>query len=292
MRADPNAYFSLKMNGYAFEFTSTGELVPSRTHRRILWDGIKPNDLLPLLPEMRDFSRRSGFRAFYAAHRSHYRSQVDHLREEVDVPGMLDWLKARFPRVKSYDTVNIVFSPLVGWNQSLTALESNGFRELQPHVNFPYPAASDRDYSAEANAIRHGYILFTELNHGFINPTADAYLPRLEKALANSNEWVEPSSGAAHYRSAYELFNEMMNWGLVSLYIRDRAPAAERDKMVAALTPYMKRRGFKHFGAFNAFLIDLYQKRPEGATVSDLYPEIVGWFETFPAQTPTVVQAP
>jgi hypothetical protein len=50
---------------------------------------------------------------------------------------MLIWLRREFPDVRAYDTFNIVFSPLVGSNQSVTWFESNGFRELQPHVNFP-----------------------------------------------------------------------------------------------------------------------------------------------------------
>lgn len=279
MRRDANNYFSLKMNSYAFEYDRGGKIVRSPVYDRIAWDGTVPNDLLPLLDEMRDFSRVSRFRTFYAAHEPLYRSQIGHLQTKVDIAGMVGWLESTFPRVKPYDSVNIVFSPLVGWNQSLTALENNGFRELQPHVNFPYPAASDRTYSAEANAIRGGYILFTELNHGFINPTADAYTDRLNAALAERTAWVTANSPAASYRSAYELFNEMMNWGLVSLYIVDKAPAAERDKMIEALNPYMMRRGFPRFPAFNAYLVDLYQRRPPAATVESLYPQIVSWLE-------------
>jgi len=279
MRRTDHSYFSLKMNSYAFEYDRRGEIVRSPVYDRIAWDGTVPNDLLPLLDEMRDFSRKSRFRAFYAAHEPLYQSQIDHLRTKVDIAGMVDWLKASFPRVEPYDSINIVFSPLVGWSQSLTVLENNGFRELQPHVNFPYPTASDRNYSAEANAIRSGYILFTELNHGFINPTADAYTDRLDAALADRTAWATADSPAASYRSAYELFNEMMNWGLVSLYLVDKAPAAERDKMIEALNPYMVRRGFPRFPAFNRYLVDLYDRRAPGTTVAGLYPQIVAWFE-------------
>jgi hypothetical protein len=266
------------MNGYAFEYDKRGQVVRSRIYHRVAWDGTKPNDLLPYLSQMRDFSNKSRFRDFYAAHQSFYQGQVRYFRDEIDIAGMMDWLRSRFPGSRPMDTVNIIFSPLVGWNQSLTLLESNGFRELQPHVNFPYPRPSDAGYSPAAVALRRGYILFTELNHGFINPAAEPYEHEIAAALADRAFWVSKGSAGDNYPNPSDLFNEMMNWGLVSLYLVDKAPAAERSRMIAALDPYMVRRGFLQFPAFNAFLVELYGSRAPGTSVADLYPKIIAWF--------------
>jgi len=278
LRRDRSRYFHLKMNGYAFEYDSGGRIVRSRVYDRTGFAGDPVNHLLPFIEQMRDFSAASRFRDFYAAHRSFYESQVAYYRDEIDIADMLAWLGAQFPAVRPYDTTNIVFSPLVGGNQSVTSFESSGFRELQPHINFPYPAAGDTQLSPRAVALRRGAIVFTELNHGFINPTAERYAERIAGAVSDRALWTTPGSPSDGYGNAFSLFTEMMNWGLVSLYLNDRAPEADRDRMIANLDPYMQRRGFPEFPAFNAFLVDLYRRRPPGTTIAGLYPAIVDWF--------------
>ena len=52
---------------------------------------------------------------------------------------MKRWLDKHFPTSNHYDSYKIIFSPLVNSSQSSTWFESNGFKELQPHVNFPWP---------------------------------------------------------------------------------------------------------------------------------------------------------
>jgi hypothetical protein len=281
MRKDMFRYFRLKMNGYAFDFDNRGKIVRNPRYDRTGFSGDKTNDLLPYLAQMQDFADKSGFRKFYAAHRAFYNSQISYYRDSINIAEMLTWLRTQFPDVKPYDTTNIIFSPLVAGSQSLTWMESNGFRELQPHVNFPYPGKGDVGLSPEAVALRRGYILFTELNHGFINPTADLYQPRIRAALDHRDYWAKKGSSSDGYGNAYSLFNEMMNWGLVSLYLVDKAPAAERDALIGKLNPMMgaEGRGFPQFPRFNAFLVDLYKNRAAGATVASLYPKIIEWFE-------------
>jgi hypothetical protein len=71
-----------------------------------------------------------------------------------------------------------------------------------------------------------------------------------------------------------------MNWALVSLRIVDDVPAAEQDKLIAAVdTMMVTRRGFYQFEKFDKFLVDLYKNRRAGQTVADLYPQIIEWFE-------------
>lgn len=280
MRVNQSRYFHLKMNGYAFVYGAGDRIERSPIYDRTSFNGRPANDLLPFLPLMQDFSDKSGFRNFFQDHRPLYRSQIDYYRNDIDLAGMQQWLRVNFPAVKPYDSTNVIFSPLVAGSQSVTWIESNGFRELQPHVNFPYDSPDDKLLSKEAVALRKGYIVFTELNHGFINPTADNYNARINAALDHRAYWARSESPSDGYGTPYALFNEMMNWALVSLYLIDKAPQAHRDKMIARLNPYMaERRGFPQFPAFNAFLVDLYRKRPAGATVADLYPKIIDWFE-------------
>ena len=78
------------------------------------------------------------------------------------------WLDRNFPTSNDYSTYNIIFSPLVAYNQSSNWFESNGFKELQPHVNFPYPQdIKSLRLSPQAEIVYRGNIVFTEINHAF-----------------------------------------------------------------------------------------------------------------------------
>jgi len=197
---------------------------------------------------------------------------------------MREWLEQHFPDSAGYDTYKIIFSPLVYGNQSSTWFESNGFRELQPHVNYPYPAEVPRwgvgDLSPRAAAMFRGTIVFTEINHGYINPEASKYTERVLQATSARERWVAGRFGPGYYAGT-GTFNEYMNWALVSLWFTDSAPDHERAAMIGSLERLMtERRGFLRFGTFNQFLLELYKDRRPGQTVADLYPRIIAWFDS------------
>jgi hypothetical protein len=270
-------YARLKMNGYAFEYDEHGEIRRSAIYDRTGFTGDRENALLPFFEKMRAFSRDTDFRAFFARERPTYDEQVRFFVEELDLEAMLGWLGREFPDVDPYDTVKIVFSPLVGASQSVTWFEQGGFRELQPHLNFPYQSLED--VSQASNAIYRGNLVFTELNHGYINPTANRMAAEVTGAVTDLPFWVDERARRS-YGSPLAVFNEYMNWGLIALRYLDRAPPEDHEVLLAHLDASMgeQGRGFLQFSAFRVFLVDLYQSRPPGATVADLYPAIVEWF--------------
>ena len=273
MRERYDRYFEYKMNAYAFEFDAHNNLVRSPIYDRTGFSKDPVNHLLPHVALLQDFARRSGFRQFYARHQALYDEQAASF-QQVGVAGMMAWLKANFPSQKPYDFVNVIFSPLVSGSQSATWMESAGFSEVQAHVNFPYPRPSHAELSPQAQLLRRGYVVFTELNHGYINPLGDRYEQRIEAAITPGPNWAEPGKTAAGY-SAVPFFNEMMNWALVSLYLSEKAPAAERAKLLEDNDKYMLGRGFVRFPEFTSYLIAAHQK---GATVEALYPQVIEWF--------------
>lgn len=288
LRADPLSYRPLKMNGVAFEFRSNGTIVGSRIFERTSHPDDLVNPLFELLPLMQDFSDESDFREFYAEHQDLYRWQAGYLREAVGVDEMMKWLQGNFPEARPYDFVNIVFSPLVGGMQSTTWFESDGFKELQPHVNFRYNLPGDDKFSSKAAALRHGFIIFTELNHGFIDAASRDYADRIDAALESRAQWVDSSEITASYAGPRAIFDEMMNWGLVGLYLMDKAPTDEVMPLVDLINQMMERRGFRRFSEFNSFLMGLYRCRPAGTPISSVYPTIVEWFETAGSDRMTV----
>jgi hypothetical protein len=269
-------YYAVKMNAHAFEME--GDLiVRSRVFDRTGWSD--ENALLPHLAAMQDFARATRFRAFYASHRPLYDEQVEFIRDRLGVEAMMTWLRAQFPDEPAYDSVNIVFSPLVGFNQSLITFESNGFRELQPHVNFPYPAKSTVEMSAAGNTSRRGLILFTELNHGFIRRPQEPFTSRLAALQSTYDKWLV-GRGTKAYENMNRVFKEMMNWALFSLYFIDTGPPEDVERMLIHVETQMtEKRGFVRFAAFHRHLVALYRARPPGATVASLYPQMVDWIE-------------
>lgn len=277
-------YATLKMNGNAFEFDQKGRIVQSKIYDRTGFASERSNSLRPYLAQLQAFADASHFRKFYKENSPTYQEQIAFYRDTANLAEMKSWLDKNFPGSNDYDTYKVIFSPLVAYNQSSTWFESNGFKELQPHVNFPYPQDLARSFpsgklSPAAEVIFRGNIVFTEINHGYINPEADKYADRVLKATSNRDRWVDKAKGPGYY-AGIAAFNEYMNWVLVSLRIADYAPRDEQEQMIAAIDRMMtERRGFPQFGAFDKFLVDLYRNRKPGQTVADLYPQIIEWFE-------------
>jgi len=291
LRQQSGIYASLKMNGYSFEFDKDGKIVPSRVYDRTGFRGERTNTLRPYVEQLEAFARASKFRAFYRQNLPTYAEQIAFYEREAGLETMRSWLNHNFPGSSGYDSYKVIFSPLVAYSQSSTWLESNGFRELQAHVNYPYPQDVPRRtkgaaLSKESATLLRGDIVFTELNHGYINPEADRYQERVAQAISRRDHWVDPARGPGYY-GGIAVFNEYMNWGLVSLRAVDFAQENEQGILIGVVDDMMTaRRGFPRFAAFDTFLVDLYRHREPGQTVADLYPRIIEWFERENAAAP------
>jgi hypothetical protein len=288
LKKNARLYFSLKNNGYAFEFDKGGKIVQSKIYDRTAHTGERTNALRPYVPQLQSFSDQTNFRRFYKENRKTYQELIAFYRDVANIPEMIKWLNKNFPGTV-YDSHKIIFSPLVGGDQSVNWIESNGFRELQAHILFFDPSELDQWFgpnglSEKAGLIFRGNNAFTEINHGYINLEADKYADRITRAISNRDFWVDKRKGPGYYRGL-ATFNEYMNWGLVSLRIADYAPKDEQDKMIAVIDRFLtKGKGFLQFEAFDKFLINLYRTRKPDQTLADLYPHIIDWFEKHNAQ--------
>ncbi|MEO5682004.1 MAG: DUF4932 domain-containing protein [Chitinophagaceae bacterium] len=271
-------YPHVKMDAYAFNFTTKNQVIKSAVYDRVSWGST--NTLAPFIKEVERFARESDFRRFFQLHSPLYRQQVAVYRDSLNTKAMQAWLNKNFPGTR-YNAFKIIFSPLVAYNQSAVWLEDNGFKEAQAHVNYPYPEDfANLDLSEKAIHVMRGNIVFTELNHAFINPEAEkpVYEARLRKAFADINKWIEKDKPAGNYANVYACFEEYMNWVLVSLRYVDEAPAAELEQLLARNERNITtRRGFRRFTEFNKYIVGIYRDRKPGQTVADLYPQIVDW---------------
>lgn len=271
-------YFSIKMNAYSFKFSPKGKIVPDEVYDRLT----SVNTLRPYLKELQSFSDKSKFEIFFKQNHSLYNQLISSYRDSIGIMEMQKWLGKNFPKTK-YNSYKIVFSPLVGNNQSANWFEYNGFKEVQAHVNFPYRNEEEKkEFSSDALHVKDGNIVFTELNHNFIGPEIQKpeYQKNIKEAFVNLNTWIKEGSPAERaYNNARACFDEYMNWALVSLRYIDYAPTIEHDRLISKMEKYqVEVRGFKRFAEFDQFLIQLYKNRREGQVIADLYPQIVEWF--------------
>nr|WP_321232797.1 DUF4932 domain-containing protein [uncultured Psychroserpens sp.] len=273
-------YFKYKMDSYPFHFKDN-IIKKSNIYNRVTTS--KENTFEFLLEDIQRFAEKTDFKAFYDRHKAFYNSQIVFFEKDIKTTRILDWLNKNFPSTK-YDCFKIVFSPLVGGNQSVAKFKYDYFNEIQAYVNYPYQRNNSLNLSKDANMLNRGVILFTELNHGYINPELDKYVLSKDfvEAFSNVDFWTTKGTPSEYYSSGYKCFAEYLNWSLVSLYLMDFSTEKEFDIMVDKIVKQqIDHRGFKHFREFNACFISLYRNKKKQETVADLYPKLIEWSKQY-----------
>ena len=274
-----NRYYDIKMDSYNYDFEK-GNLMKKGAYNRISWGN--DNTIEKYIPLFQDFAEKSNFLRFYKKKQSFYAPLIKAYKDSLGVAEMQNWLNKNFPATH-YNCFKIIFSPLVAGNQSATDFESNGFKEAQAHVNFPYVqfAQIKEKLTPLSVNVKRGDIVFTELNHPFENPEFEneQNFPLFSKIPFNMAVFTTKGKPASSYDNPLRCIQEYMNWGLVSLRYVDYAPKEDLEALLKYRDGWMVNyRGFTKFKEFNRFLVDIYTKRPQGKVVADLYPQIIQWF--------------
>lgn len=267
-------YLHLKMDSYAFVF-SGNKITNGGVYNRIA-SGEK-NELEYYIPLLEKFAEKSGFRTFYRDNLSYYSTLEKDFRDNINVTGMKSWLEKQFPATK-YSAIKVIFSPLVGWNQSAAFFNDNGFTEAQAHINYPFIDNENKKLPGEALQGRRMMIAFTEINHAYLNPEAERYNKVIGDAFKDLSKWATPGKPSSSYNNPLVCFEEYMNYGLVGLYYSDIFDKKTFDSLIITIERNMTEfRGFQRFREFNRELLRLYKNRKPGQTVADLYPPIIEW---------------
>lgn len=274
LRKSTDNYNNLKMDSYSYLFQGD-KLIKSAVYDRASWGA--SNQLTPYIPLLEEFARQSGFRSFFQMHRPYYSSLIADFQKDIDIATMKAWLEKQFPTTH-YSAIKVLFTPLVGWNQSANQFEDNGFREAQAHINFPFVDESETKQPKDITRGERMVISFTELNHCYLNPEADKHDKEISVAYKNLSDWTTAGKPSANYNNSFSCFEEYMNYGLVTLLFNDLFDAKTFTALNEDIESRMvKARGFQRFAEFNQELLRLYKNRKPGQTVADLYPAIIAW---------------
>ncbi len=265
-----NYYFALKMNACAYSIGQSDRIVNDGIIQQMAkgWHSFDPMKDAAL---MADFAKASNFRAFYEANKPHYDSLIVTYKQLNPIDQMQTWLEEEFG--VSYGSYSVYFSPLVFGAHSTQNFGSGDFNQT---FMFICPADYNDSYSPVMNELQESRVVFTEIDHNYVNPLSYEYLETINEVFGDRATWAKGEITNS-YDSPYMVFNEYMTFGVYSLYLIDNY----KEEVVMEFLPYMERqmearRGFIRFGEFNRELLATYMENRD-QPIKQLYEHMFDW---------------
>ena len=266
----PSKYAHVKMDACGYYFDSTNHIVKNENYNQLNWSS--KNYIDPLLDQLQEFSDKSNFREFYSAHKGYYAEQITLLEKQSPVQKQWDWLEQKFPQ--RYDNYWITFSPLVGGSHSTNRFITDDFKQT---VMFVQGGINSKEYSDKVIEGLMTRVVFTEIDHNYVNPTSDRFANEIKDIFKNREHWTTIDSWADSYKSELSVFNEYMTWAVFSLYASENFNAQDFETINHLVENQMDNyRGFNEFSRFNRKLLSLY-KEQNPRQIEELYPLILDW---------------
>ncbi len=240
---------------------------------RIAYGGLYPDLRQPNLFKkqralVEDFARVSNFREFYRNNLSYYQEQIRLYKELVPIQKMWMWLEERFPA--RHDCYKVVFSPLLGSSHETCGFNKNDYSETIMFVSGP---GEPEEYSSTLERALLARVVFTEIDHNYVNLVTAEHAPDVHKAMADLSTW----NGQELYRSAEMIFNEYMTWAVFLLYASDTYDSETFEELQNRVIDQMiYGRKFIRFREFTDELLKLYQNT-QNKSIPALYPAILSW---------------
>ena len=267
-------YFTIKMDACAFVFD--GNKIKNEGYiKKLSWPFYNnPFDEHKELFE--DFAKKTEFRKFYKNNKKQYKELVQTYKELNPLDQMQNWLQKKFK--KEYGSYKAVFSELVGG-----AHAANNYKTDELDQNFMFIASSkfDSKYTKTYNILLESRVLFTEIDHHFVNPVSEKFKDRLTEVIGNNrNNWVNNDvSGTESYPNGFSVFNESMTWALFTLYAYDFYEPNEVSKYISRMERQMKNRGFLNFSEFNQALLLKYNEN-KNIDMTELTQYMIDWCDS------------
>ena len=271
-------YLSFRTDSYAFAFDANNRLV--RTVPFSANKGFNPFEEQLALIE--DFAKTSRFRTFYQRHLPYFQGIASSYLASQRYPEMRQFLEEELGKQPHLTSYAIVFSPLVGRMNCHRVVQGVG----TDFITLPDFILSGKTVQAasEEEIASGTHMLFTELDHAFVNPLSAKY-QNLIKANFSNQVW---DKGSGYETDSLATFNEYMTWGIYDLYVQRFFPTVA-EKVSLAWAKQNATRGFHASVLFNEELSKMYRRRKRGQTIADLYPAFIkhlGQLQTTLAQPP------
>lgn len=243
-------YLSFRTDAYAYTFDATGKL--KRVNDFYSVAEFKPFDTH--LDLINDFVTKSNFRQFYQQHQTFYNYIINNYKAYFHVEASFTFLNERVGKPSNFSSnqkYHIVLSPLV--------YRMNCHRDIDDNTVADFPSASE-DFingistSNSISRVVQSHVLFTETDHGYLNPISDKYEQLITQSF-DTKKW--------DMESGYEgisVFNEYITWAVYDLFIKEYFP----DKADSIAIQWQYQNAARGFWAQNIFankMAELYYKK-------------------------------
>ncbi len=273
-------YLQLRKDAITRSFSTENELINNGVYRSKFPINALTLGLTDRPALLRDFVEKSGYRTFYAQHQDYYRRQIVRAEKYMPMQKMWKWVESQFPA--RYDSYKIFLTAMDGGFHFTFRVANNGFRQTLMFVTAPNDLPDSRTEVEKEGAWSR--MVFTEIDHNYVNPVTDTYRKQVEAAMPDWKKWNQTKAGnKGMYESTYLTFNEYMTWAVFSLYAYDNFRPEDFEKINKKEEDFMVNgRGFHRFREFNQFVLHCYKNRDSNQTVADLYPTIIEWLKKQP----------
>jgi len=263
-RTEWKKFLGFRTDMYAFSFDQNGKL-----KRDYPFNSFGPIEVDKNIDLINDFVLKSNYRQFYKNHKNFYDKIISNYKEYYFVNKSIQFLdkvaeKSNNESLKNYV---IAISPLVGGQ--------NCHRDVDRTTTVDFPNISkdlilgnlENDYCTR---IVENHTLFTEMDHGYINPISDKY-EKLITSNFNLTKW-DKESGYPGINS----FNEYMTWAVYDLFIKENFP--EVADSIALQWQYQNAsRGFIAQNLFAKKVSELYFKQKGNRSIENIYKPLLKW---------------
>jgi hypothetical protein len=273
-------YLQLRKDAMMRSFTEENKLTNNGVYRSKFPINALTLGLTDRPALLHDFVEKSNFRAFYAQQKDYYQRQTARAEQYMPMQKMWKWVENQFPA--RYDSYKIFLTAMDGGFHFTFRLTNNGFRQTLMFVTAPNDLPDTRTEAEKEGAWSR--MVFTEIDHNYVNPVTDTYRKQIEAAMPDWKKWNQTKVGnKGMYESTYLTFNEYMTWAVFSLYAYDNFRPEDFEKINKKEEDFMVNgRGFHRFREFNQFVLDCYKNRAPSQTAADLYPTIIEWLKKQP----------
>ncbi|UII26899.1 DUF4932 domain-containing protein [Fulvivirga maritima] len=260
-------YLSFRTDSYAFEFDENNEL--KRSFEFYANKGFQPfDDHLNLI---NDFVQKSNFREFFEQNKDYYNSVSNKYKKTQYLNEMREFLTKEFgEQYSNNEKYNVVLSPFVyrmNCHRDIDSMTVADFITIPDYVLSDTISTNDKDI---ATSIHN---LFTEMDHGYVNPTTNQYKELVNKNF-NANLWDNKSG--YNENNGFGVFNEYMTWAVYDIFLKRHFPNYANE--VGLNWSFQNdSRGFEYPQLFTQQLLTLYNQKEDKETLKDLYPKMLDW---------------
>ncbi len=265
-------YLSFRTDSYAFTFDENNQL--KRKFDFYANKGFQPFD--NHLDLINDFVQKSNFRDFFAQNKRYYNAVSDKYKKTQYLNEMREFLIKEFGEQYSNDEkYNIVLSPFVYRMNCHRDIDSTTVADF---ITIPNYVLSDTITTNEKDIATSIHNLFTEMDHGYVNPTTNQYKELVDKSF-NAHLWDNKSGynkSNGYDNSGSAVFNEYMTWAVYDIFLKRYFPKYA-DEIGLNWSFQNDSRGFQYAQLFTQQFLNIYNQKEKGETLKDLYPKMLEW---------------